>query len=70
MGLLGGEIISECTAAIDPTIVKNSEGLIDNKTAYLFAFRTNKEYQGKGYFEKKNRSNDPGKPAVRSNHEL
>lgn len=50
MGLLNDEIICECSAAIDPSIVENSDGLVDNKTAYLFAFRTNEEYQGKGYF--------------------
>lgn len=49
-GLLNDEIICECTAAIDPTIVQNSDSLVDSKTAYLFAFRTSKEYQGKGYF--------------------
>ena len=50
MGLLNDEIIYECTAAIDPTIVQNSDSLVDSKTAYLFAFRTNEEYQGRGYF--------------------
>ena len=49
-GLLDGRIICECSAAIDASIVQNSKGLIDNKTAYLFAFRTINEYQGKGYF--------------------
>ena len=49
-GLLDGKIICECSAAIDSSIVQNSEGLIDDKTAYLFAFRTIDEYQGKGYF--------------------
>ena len=32
--------------------VQNSEGLVDNSTAYLSAFRTIEEYQGKGYFSK------------------
>ncbi len=50
MGFLNGVIISECTAAVDPSIVQNSEGLVDDKTAYLFAFRTIDKYQGKGYF--------------------
>ena len=50
MGFLNGEIISECSAAIDKSRVQNSDGLVDDKTAYLFAFRTNKEHQGKGYF--------------------
>jgi len=51
-GLLDGEIICECTAAIDSSIVQNSDGLINENTAYLFAFRTNTEYQGQGYFSK------------------
>ena len=50
MGLLDDEIICECTAAVDPSIVQNSEGLVNDKTAYLFAFRTNTEHQGQGYF--------------------
>ena len=52
IGLLNNSIICECTAALDSSIVENSEGLVDNKTAYLFAFRTNEEYQGNGYFSK------------------
>ena len=50
MGLLNDEIICECTAAIDASIVQNADGLCDDETAYLFAFRTNEEHQGKGYF--------------------
>lgn len=49
-GFLNGKIICEATAIIEPSKVQNKEGLVDNKTAYLSAFRTNKEYQGKGYF--------------------
>ena len=52
MGFLEDEIICECTAAIDPSVVQNSDGLVDDKTAYLFAFRTNEEYQNQGYFSK------------------
>ena len=52
IGLLNGVIICECTAAIDASIVQNSEGLVNDKTAYLFAFRTIEEYQGQGYFSK------------------
>ena len=52
MGLLNGEIICECTAAVDPSIVQNSDGLVNDKIAYLFAFRTIDEYQGQGYFSK------------------
>ena len=51
-GFLDDEIICEATAAIDPKIVQNPESLVDNETAYLFAFRTNKEYRGQGYFSK------------------
>ena len=51
-GILNGKIISEATANIHSDIVQNSEGLIDNTTVYLSAFRTNKEYQGQGYFSK------------------
>ena len=51
-GLLNQEIICECTAEIDSSIVQNAEHLVDEKTAYLSGFRTNKEYQGQGYFSK------------------
>ncbi len=51
-GLLDGKIICECTAITDPSIVQNSEGLVDEKTAYLTAFRTIHEYENKGYFSK------------------
>ena len=49
-GILDGKIISEATASLDGEIVQNSEGLISEDTAYLNAFRTIEEYQGKGYF--------------------
>ena len=51
-GVLNGKIICECTAALDPSVVKNKEELVDDTTAYLTAFRTIPEYQGKGYFSK------------------
>lgn len=51
-GLLDGKIICEATAAINPSIVQNSENLVDGTTAYLMAFRTIKEYQNQGYFSK------------------
>ena len=51
-GILDGQIISEATAIIDGAIAQNSDGLVDEKTAYLSAFRTIPEYQGKGYFSK------------------
>ena len=49
-GILDGEIICEATAIIDPDAAQNSSGLIDNRTAYLCAFRTNEPFRGKGYF--------------------
>ena len=51
-GLLNEIIICECTAILDSSITQNSDGLVDEKTVYLSAFRTNKEYQGQGYFSK------------------
>lgn len=51
-GILDGKIISEATAILDGSIAQNSDGLVDEKTAYLSAFRTIPEYQGKGYFSK------------------
>ena len=51
-GVLDGKIIAEATALIDPNILKNLSDLIDNKSAYLMAFRTIDEYQNKGYFSK------------------
>ena len=51
-GILNGKIICECTAAIDASVIQNSENLIDDKTAYLFAFRTISEYENQGYFSK------------------
>ena len=51
-GILNGQIISEATTILDGSIAQNSEGLVDTKTAYLSAFRTIPEYQGKGYFSK------------------
>ena len=51
-GILDGQIISEGTAILAKDDAQNSEGLIDETTAYLTAFRTNKPYQGKGYFSK------------------
>ena len=47
-GILDGKIISEATAILDGSIAQNSDGLVNEKTAYLSAFRTIPEYQGKG----------------------
>lgn len=52
IGVLEGQIICEATAAISKDAAQNSEGLIDENTTYLFAFRTKEEYRGKGYFSK------------------
>lgn len=54
MGLLGDEIIAEATAVVssDDLDMQNKEGLVDDKKAYLTAFRTNKEYENKRYFSK------------------
>ena len=51
-GLLNGKVICEATAILDPDIVQNCENLVGNGIIYLSGFRTNKEYQGKGYFSK------------------
>lgn len=49
-GILNGVIISEATAFIANTEDTNS--FVNESTSYLSAFRTRKEYQGKGYFSK------------------
>ena len=51
-GILNGQIICEATATLTSDIMQNSDKLVNDKTVYLTAFRTNKEYQGKGYFSK------------------
>lgn len=42
-GILDGKIICEATAAISKDACQNSDGLVDEKIAYLFAFRTDIE---------------------------
>ena len=49
-GILNGTIISEATAFISNT--NDTNELINENTSYVSAFRTRKEYQGKGYFSK------------------
>lgn len=49
-GFLNDEIICEATAVLDKRVIQNGDNLINDETAYLMAFRTNLEYQGKGYF--------------------
>ena len=51
-GILNGQVICEATAMLSRDVVQNSRGLVDVTTAYLSAFRTDKEYEGKGYFSK------------------
>lgn len=54
MGILNNEIITEATAIISDKDkdMQNKDNLINKNTAYLTAFRTNKEYENKGYFSK------------------
>ncbi len=48
-GILNGEVITEASAGIKKDTFQNTDGLIDDSTAYLFAFRTKEEYQEQGY---------------------
>lgn len=54
MGLLNNEIITEATAIISyqDNDIQNKDNLVGDKIAYLTGFRTNTEYEGKGYFSK------------------
>lgn len=49
-GILDGKIICEATAMLNPRSVQNSDKLVGADTVYLSAFRTVKEYRGKGFF--------------------
>lgn len=49
-GILNGKIITEATAAFSPKGIQNADGLISNQRAYVMAFRTVAEEEGKGYF--------------------
>lgn len=51
-GILDDQIICEATAIILPGKPQNDEGLVDDQTAYLCAFRTMEEYRGQGFFSK------------------
>ena len=51
-GFLNGAIICEATALIYPDVVTDNEGLVDEHTAHLQAFRTIKPLRGKGWFSK------------------
>ena len=54
LGFLNNEIICEITAYIKNSAfigdISDSSGLLSDSMAYLAAFRTNKEYEGQGYF--------------------
>lgn len=49
-GVLNDKIICETTAIINKEEVPQLKEIMDDNTAYLCAFRTIKEYEGKGYF--------------------
>lgn len=55
-GFLNNEIICEATAYIKSSAfigdISEPSGLLSDSMAYLAAFRTNKKYEGKGYFSK------------------
>ncbi len=56
LGFLDDEIICEATAYIKDSAfigdISEPSGLLSDSMSYLAAFRTNKEYEGKGYFRK------------------
>ncbi|MBE5806561.1 MAG: GNAT family N-acetyltransferase [Clostridiales bacterium] len=56
LGFIEDECICEATAYIDNSAfigdISNPSGLLNKNMSYLSAFRTNKEYEGKGYFSK------------------
>ena len=56
LGFLNNEIICEATAYIKKSAfigdISDPSGLLEDNMAYLAAFRTNKEYEDKGYFSK------------------
>jgi len=51
-GILDGEIISEATAMFSADEIQNGDGLVDEETVYLSAFRTVEKFQGQGYFSR------------------
>ena len=50
IGLLNNNIISECSATLNPSVIDNGLDLSNSDTAYLHGFYTHKEYQDQGYF--------------------
>jgi len=51
-GFLDDTVICEATTALSSDACMNMEGLVNDKTAYLFAFRTNKKFRWQWYFSK------------------
>ncbi len=51
-GFLNDEIICEATAIVGSETDESAKDLISDKMVYLSAFRTNKEYEGQGYFSR------------------
>lgn len=56
LGILDDKSICEITAYIKESAfigdIDDPKGLLTDKMSYLAAFRTDKEYEGKGYFKK------------------
>lgn len=56
IGILDGEIICEATAYIEEKAfvgdIENTDMLLSSDGVYLSGFRTNKEFEGQGYFSK------------------
>ena len=56
LGFLGDEIICEATAYVDNAAflgdIHDPSGLLSDTMSYLAAFRTNREYEGQGYFSR------------------
>ena len=54
MGLLNGNIITECTAIVSKNDLdmQKKDSLVGDGRAYLTSFRTNKEFENQGYFSK------------------
>ena len=56
LGILDDEIICEATAYIQDSAfvgdINDPSGLLSDRMSYLAAFRTNREYEGKGYFSR------------------
>ncbi len=52
VGVLDGRVICEASAALRSGLPRDSEGTKDDRTVELCAFRTVREYRGKGYFSR------------------